>query len=321
MSHIARSVATRMASSSRMRSPWSLSRSSRYMSSQYFGEDTVQLRFDHIPGHDHGSAQNNSSRKGKLVLCHGLFGSKQNFRSLARQFAKILGMDVYSVDLRNHGASPHSSTMTYQAMAADLLRFLHSIHSSDTDITLLGHSMGGKVAMALALHPQTPSDLLRNLIVEDISPIKGKLSKEFEGYARTMRRIMDMGLKTRNEADAVLQESEPDLTVRQFLLTNVSASSTPDSTLSFRVPPDIIADSMENLGDFPFAMEDNRKFANPTLVIRGAKSNYIKDGAIPVFSYFFPNHELVTLNTGHWVHAEDPATFTKCVIDFIQRTK
>ncbi|KAG8831272.1 hypothetical protein FRC17_003390 [Serendipita sp. 399] len=190
-------------------------------------------------------------------------------------------------------------------MAADLLRFLLSIHSSDTDITLLGHSMGGKVVMALALHPQTPSDLLRSLIVEDISPIKGKLSKEFEGYARAMRRIMDMGLKDRKEADQVLQEIEPDLTVRQFLLTNVSASPTPGGTLSFRVPPDIIADSMDHMGDFPFTSDDNVLFRKPTLVIRGAKSKYIKDSAIPMFSRFFPNHELATLNTGHWVSAVD----------------
>jgi pimeloyl-ACP methyl ester carboxylesterase len=117
------------------------------------------------------------------------------------------------VDLRNHGSSPHSPNMTYTSMAADLLRFLQSlVHGSQTQdgqITLLGHSMGGKVAMALALHPDTPKNLLKNLIVEDVSPIKGRLSKEFTGYARAMRRIMDMNLKDRKEADEVLKEIEP----------------------------------------------------------------------------------------------------------------
>jgi pimeloyl-ACP methyl ester carboxylesterase len=98
-------------------------------------------------------------------------------------------------------------------MAADLLRFLQSLvegsQKQDEQITLLGHSMGGKVAMTLALHPDTPKSLLKNLIVEDVSPIKGRLSNEFTGYARAMRRIMDMNLKDRKEADEVLKEIEP----------------------------------------------------------------------------------------------------------------
>jgi len=105
--------------------------------------------------------------------------------------------------------------MTYMAMAADLLRFLQSISStqaskaSKEDISVLGHSMGGKVVMTLALHPATPPNLLRNLIVEDVSPIKGRMSNEFEGYARAMRRIMDAGCTDRKQADQMLQEIEP----------------------------------------------------------------------------------------------------------------
>ncbi|PVF91802.1 alpha/beta-hydrolase [Serendipita vermifera] len=222
--------------------------------------------------------------------------------------------------------------MTYTAMAADLLRFLQSLHpnttntdgshsQNDGDISLLGHSMGGKVAMTLALHPDTPKGLLKNLIVEDVSPIKGRLSKEFIGYARAMRRIMDMNLKDRKEADEVLKEIEPDITVRQFLLTNVSASSSPGAPLSFRVPPDIIADSMEELGDFPFSPTNSEKgvvFGRPTLVIRGKKSNYIKDSNLPAFNEFFSTHQLAELDTGHWVHAEDPKGFTDIVIDFLK---
>jgi pimeloyl-ACP methyl ester carboxylesterase len=136
-------------------------------------------------------------------------------------------MDVYCVDLRNHGSSPHSTNMTYTAMAADLLRLLQSISStqaskaSEGDISLLGHSMGGKVVMTLALHPATPPNLLRNLIVEDISPIKGRLSKEFERYARAMRRIMDAGYTDRKQADQMLQEIEP---VSLVSLTSIVAS-------------------------------------------------------------------------------------------------
>lgn len=122
-------------------------------------------------------------------------------------------MDVYCVDLRNHGASPHSTTMTYTAMAADLLRFLehinHSSVSEEENISLLGHSMGGKVVMTLALHPETPRSLLRNLIVEDISPVQGRLSSEFTAYANAMKAIMERQCKDRKEADEVLKEIEP----------------------------------------------------------------------------------------------------------------
>jgi len=132
-------------------------------------------------------------------------------------------MDVYSVDLRNHGSSPHSKTMTYTAMAADLLRFLQSISNLNEDITLLGHSMGGKAVMALALDPQTPPDLLRNLIVEDISPIQGRMSPEFTSYAKAMMRIMEMKCKDRKEAEALLKEVEP---VSLFYLASPSSHLT-----------------------------------------------------------------------------------------------
>ena len=128
-------------------------------------------------------------------------------------------MDVYSIDLRNHGSSPHSKTMTYTAMAADLLRFLQSISDLNDDISLLGHSMGGKVGMALALDPRTPPHLLRNLIVEDISPIQGSLSPEFTKYAKSMMIIMEMKCKDRKEADALLREVEP---VRPLYLASPS---------------------------------------------------------------------------------------------------
>jgi len=84
------------------------------------------------------------------------------------------------------------------------------------------------------------------------------------------------------------------------LLTNIAASSTPGGPLSFRIPPDIIADSIEELGDFPFTPEDDVKFDKQTLVIQGRKSNYVKDSVIPFFHRFFPNNRIVNLDTGHW---------------------
>ncbi|CAG8671287.1 646_t:CDS:2, partial [Acaulospora colombiana] len=206
-----------------------------------------------------------------------------------------------------HGSSSHSEeadpSKTFGHFQGNSLNDSEWTPSVEGEISLLGHSMGGKVAMTLALHPDTPQGLLKNLIVEDVSPIKGRLSKEFTGYAKAMRRIMNMNLKDRKEADEVLKEIEPDITVRQFLLTNVSAASSPGAPLSFRVPPDIIADSMENLGDFPFSSSSGDEevvFDRPTLVIRGKKSNYIKDSNLPAFSKFFPNHRLAELDTGHW---------------------
>ncbi|KAL0948501.1 hypothetical protein HGRIS_011064 [Hohenbuehelia grisea] len=161
---------------------------------------TVELSYDCHVSPDHSPSE-------PLVILHGLFGSKRNWTSLAKSFARELQRPVYALDLRNQGYSPHASPMTYSAMAADVLHFCQS-HDLKK-ISLLGHSMGGKVAMSFALSPHLPPDVLQNLVVVDIAPGSGKMSQEFITYVETMQRIEEMGVHTRKEAESVLEEVEP----------------------------------------------------------------------------------------------------------------
>lgn len=141
-----------------------------------------------------------------VVVCHGLYGSKQNWRSVGRAMAKSFRVPVYALDLRNHGDSPHNSSMTYSDMAADVKGFLQD-HQLEK-VTLIGHSLGGKVAMALALDPERPSNLLAQLVSVDMSPAVGAISSEFMAYAKAMVDIEESGCHSRKEADTILQKTE-----------------------------------------------------------------------------------------------------------------
>lgn len=142
-----------------------------------------------------------------VVVCHGLYGSKQNWRTIGRAMAKSFRVPVYALDLRSQGASPHNSSMTYSDMAADVKGFLQD-HQLEK-VTLIGHSMGGKVSMALALDPERPSNLLAQLVSVDMAPAFGTISPEFMTYAKAMVDIEESGCRSRKEADEILQKTEP----------------------------------------------------------------------------------------------------------------
>lgn len=252
---------------------------------------------------------------GPLVICHGLFGSKQNWRSLSKTFASRLGCPVYSLDLRNHGTSPHASPMIYTAMADDIVHFCQTHDLSN--ISLLGHSMGGKAVMSVALSPRLPQNLLSKLIVADIAPARGALSSDFREYTYAMSRIEHGQVKSRKEADEILAEIEPDTSIRAFLLTNITFDRD-SGFVRFRIPVDLIKDSLEHLGDFPYDTQDDRQWNGQTLVIKGEKSKYINKHNTPLVQHFFPNSEIKSLDTGHWVHAERPHEFVELVTNFIK---
>ncbi|KAL0253786.1 hypothetical protein I308_101162 [Cryptococcus tetragattii IND107] len=277
----------------------------------------VQLAYDVVePSNPFPEAAGQS-----LVICHGLFGSKQNWRSLAKAFAAKLGMPVYTLDLRNHGHSPHASPHTYSAMAADIHQFFVS-HKLTSGVNLLGHSMGGKAVMALALN----SDLnrpLRSLISVDMSPARGKISPEFASYTDAMMDIEKAQVKTKHEADVILQKTEPTLSVRQFLLTNTRLSKSPFPHLTFRIPLALLSAAIPNIGDFPYSppppvSAKSPQWNGPVLFIKGEQSKYLNKGNIPVASSFFPQMRLEVLDAGHWVHAEKPIETVELVRSFIQ---
>ncbi|KAF8071582.1 Alpha/Beta hydrolase protein [Lyophyllum atratum] len=252
--------------------------------------------------------------EGALVILHGLLGSKRNFRSLSKLFMKDLNIPVYAIDLRNHGTSPHVQPMTYPAMAADVLHFLHS-HSL-SNITLLGHSMGGKAAMSVALDPSLsePSNahILSKLVIVDIAPVRAELSPEFKGYIEGMQEIERKQITSRKEALEVLEAYESDPDTRQFLLTNLDPLSSSEPHAKFRVPLDTFGEAIPEIGSFPYLPGD-RTWEGPTLFIKGRQSAFINRHSLGPMESFFPNLKLETLDAGHWVHGDRPREFKKLV--------
>ncbi|THV04782.1 alpha/beta-hydrolase [Dendrothele bispora CBS 962.96] len=286
--------------------PIAFSRNARFSST---ASSVVDLdHSEHIPS-------DGNRTRGALVILHGLFGSKQNWSSLSKAFSKDLNKPVYALDLRNHGRSPHALPMTYTQMATDVLHFIQKKELEG--ISLLGHSMGGKVVMSLALNPSLPPSTLSNLIVADIAPNRGKLSEEFMNYIEAMKKIERLRLRTRKEATQVLQEYEKDASVVAFLLTNIIIPSDSSEHVHFRIPLDILGDAISEMGSFPYAPGET-KFEGRTLFIKGEKSKFINRHNIPTIEAFFPNMKMQTLDAGHWVHGEKPNEFKKLVEDFIR---
>jgi len=270
----------------------------------------VELEYDQLIPSD-GNEQDKP-----LVILHGLFGSKRNWLSLSKAFLKDLQRPIYTLDLRNQGMSPHAEPMSYAAMATDVLHFCtnHSL----SNISLLGHSMGGKVAMSFALDPNLPQSMLSNLIVADIAPSKGDVSPEFKNYVEGMKKIEDSKVSSRKEAQDILLDYEKDPSVRAFLLTNISLPTSSTPYIHFRIPLSVIGDAISEIGNFPYEPAE-RTWDGRTLFIKGTKSRYINRRNIPLAKEHFPRMVQVELDAGHWVHAEKPNEFRELVTDFIKQ--
>jgi pimeloyl-ACP methyl ester carboxylesterase len=241
-----------------------------------------------------------------LLILHGLFGSATNWTGIARRLAA--GRRVFALDLRNHGRSPWSDAVGYAAQAEDLDRFIrrHEIAPA----TLLGHSMGGKTAMALALREP---DLVARLIVVDVAP--AAYPPVLGAYAEAMRAIDPRRLARRAEADALLAERIPEAPIRSFLLQNLVAG--PEG-LGWRLNLDALAAGMAEISGFP-ALPPAARYDGPTLFIRGERSDYVEARHEPAIRERFPRAEIVTIaGAGHWVHAERPDAFLEAVERFLR---
>ncbi|KAH8598046.1 Alpha/Beta hydrolase protein [Bisporella sp. PMI_857] len=265
-----------------------------------YSSSPVPLAFDLYE-----SPKGSSAKNAPIIVMHGLFGSKRNNRSISKALARDLGRSVYAVDLRNHGESPHNPRHDYMAMADDVAGFIEEHHL--TDSTLIGHSMGAKTAMALAL--RSPG-LMRDIVSVDNAPIDAALLSSFGKYIQGMKKIEEAGVTKQAEADEILKNYEEALPIRQFLLTNLQRK--PDEkTQSFRVPLKILGGALDNLGDFPFKDPDAVRFEKPTLFVRGTQSPYVPDEALPIIGKFFPRFELADIDCGHWVISEKPEDFRR----------
>jgi len=238
-----------------------------------------------------------------LVLLHGLFGSAQNFASVQRQFARRFR--CIALDLRNHGASPHDAAMGYDAMAEDVFGTLAT--RAALPAALLGHSMGGKVAMRLALDRP---DTVRRLIVADISPIS--YPPAFRELAAALQALpLTPGL-TRAAADAHLAAAIPDAGLRAFLLQNLRPGAQP----GWRIGLGEIAAGLPAIEGWE--APEGAIYHGPTLFLAGARSDYIRPEHRPAIRALFPAARFVTVkDAGHWVHADNPAGFVGVVESFM----
>ncbi|KAF7332665.1 hypothetical protein MKEN_00149400 [Mycena kentingensis (nom. inval.)] len=246
----------------------------------------------------HSIAQIPSENKtnGPIVILHGLLGSARNWGAHSKAFSRDLNRPVYALDLRNHGVSEHATPMNYTAMAADVLHFIQQ--RSLTNVCLIGHSMGGKVAMSVALDPTLPSKTLSKLIVVDMTPAKGAMSTDFKNHILAMQKINAAEVTSRKDALAILNEVEKNPEFCAFLLTNlVQKPNSPH--FHFRIPVSIIGDAAAEIGTFPFEPGE-RQWVGETLFVKGAKSRFINRHNIPIAEKFFPKMRLETVDAGHW---------------------
>jgi esterase len=239
-----------------------------------------------------------------IIIMHGIFGSSDNWLTQARILSEHYR--VFSLDLRNHGQSPHDNTFDYPAMANDLLLFIQE-HQLVNPI-VIGHSMGGKVAMNFAV---AHAEMLERLIVVDIAPRPYNL--EHYVIIDGLKAIPIEMIQSRNEAEAALTPyvAEPD--VRQFLLKNLQRKSEGGFTWKINLP--VIDKNLSNIG---LDLQHEGKFEKPTLFIRGGRSKYVRDQDWQHIKEVFPLAELETLDTGHWVQAEKPKEFVEVVISWLK---
>lgn len=239
-----------------------------------------------------------------LIILHGLFGSSDNWFSLSKIFAKHF--KVYVVDQRNHGLSPHDDMHNYDILTEDLNEFIAG-HKISQPI-IIGHSMGGKVAMNFAVkHPS----MLSQLIIVDIIPKAYPM--HHDSILKGLKAIQLDQLESRGQADQILSGFESDASVRQFLLKNLARGE--DQQFEWRINIPGLEKNMEAMGA---AIDPNGKFMGPTLFVIGLKSNYFKPGDEVIIKKYFPSAAIEKLETGHWVQAEKPQEFMKTVFTFLK---
>ena len=229
-----------------------------------------------------------------VVLLHGLFGQARNFGAIQRRLAA--GHRVIALDLRNHGASPHAAGMTYPVMAADVLETLAAMGA--LPCALVGHSMGGKVAMAAAL---SRPDAVSRLLVADIAPVPSP--PRFAPIIAAMRGLALTAGLTRGDADAALAVAVPEAAMRGFLLQNLRFGAVP----AWRAGLGEIADGLADILDWPVF---GTTYDGPALFLGGARSDYIRPAHRPLIRALFPAARMATLkDAGHWLHADNPEGF------------
>ena len=239
-----------------------------------------------------------------FVILHGFLGMSDNWKTLGNKFAEA-GYNIHLLDQRNHGRSPHTDEMNYEAMAGDVVHYCEN-HGLK-DIILLGHSMGGKVAMHVAA---TNPQLVYKLIIVDISPkyypahhdeiLEGLTAVDNETYT------------SRGDAEDFLAKFINNAGIRLFLLKNLHRKN---EKLSLRLNLKVLKDNIERVGE---PLTTGFQYEGPVLFIKGGDSHYITAEDEPLIHLHFPNAEILAIpGAGHWVHAEKMNEFYDAVMQFL----
>lgn len=242
-----------------------------------------------------------------VAFCHGLFGQGKNWTSIAKALAGT--HRVLLVDMPNHGRSVWHDRFDY----ADVADEVAGLFDEDDPVALVGHSMGGKAAMVLALrHPR----LVERLCVVDVSPVDYRGTSEFAGYIAAMRG-MDLGaLERRSDADAALAEAVPNTTVRSFLLQNLRREG---DSWTWQPNLEVLGRDLDLLTSWPEdAVAGAAPYPGKVLWVAGQTSPYVQDEYAGAMDRWFPQNRRVTVkNAGHWVHSEQPEVFVEVLKRFL----
>ena len=241
-----------------------------------------------------------------VIILHGLFGSSNNWLAIAKELAA--DYRIILPDLRNHGQSFHDDTFDYKSMSDDLLTFIEG--NNIVDPVVLGHSLGGKVAMTFAVnHPS----MLKKLVVVDIGPHAYPV--QHQQILEGLNSLDLTHMKSRKEADDMLSGYVAEAGIRQFLLKNLNRNG--DGGFGWALNLPALTRGIENVGK-PLIWENT--FSKPVLFIKGGRSGYIENRNLRLINEIFTDNRLVSINgAGHWVHAEKPAEFISTVRMFLAK--
>jgi pimeloyl-ACP methyl ester carboxylesterase len=249
--------------------------------------------------------------RARVVFCHGLFGQGRNFTAIGQALAEDYRVTL--VDMPDHGRSAWSDRFDYLAAADQVAALL----SEDDPVALVGHSMGGKISMLVALrHPR----LVERLVVVDVAPVPYDHASEFERYIAAMRAIDLDTLERRSQADDALREAVRDPTVRGFLLQSLRREgSGEDAHWRWYLNLDLLGRDLDAITDWPGAALDGvAPYQGPVLWVGGSESAYVHADYVEAMDRWFPRNRRVTVKgAGHWVHSEQPEVFVEVLKRFV----
>jgi pimeloyl-ACP methyl ester carboxylesterase len=274
-------------------------------------------------------AKNDENKNPPIILLHGLLGSARNFQSWAKLLSEHLqhSHDIICVDLRNHGttASLGPLPIDYESMTIDIKITMDRLGIQNAH--LIGHSMGGKAAAAAALNKELSSRIL-SVTILDISPVHYEID-EFTSISDTVEKLVLLKdlLKTltcKNEIQKLLSLYFPDLSFVQFLLTNLQPILEKDSSSNgheWKFKVNAIFDSLSDIRSFPYPQNSHVKYNGNVLIVKAARSNFVKMIHIPLVTMLFSKYTLVTVrDAGHWLHIDKPTETVEIVSEFLKKS-